>query len=317
MNSLRLSTELQEFLPGPISSCGLGPKFKATAWTAARAKEGTPSAAPDSLPWQVSIEDEDKHVCGGAILSSWWILSAAHCFAGDFSSNLHIVVNSNEGPSGKRKLDRLVIHQDFSGVSLINDIALILLDSPIEFNEAKTSICLPLLHDLGMWQDCWVATWRPTTADAEMKPPSVPRKVEMTLMGHDACSEKVPGLVEDVLCAISEEGTKRTCKDDSGGSPLVCTHGSDVKWFVVGIASQGESCEEDGNPAIYTVVFSYLDWIQRATENEGKPFIPEGVYDYVDRTGALIHGPDSASESLRLSAASAIAPVLMAVISRY
>lgn len=39
-------------------------------------------AFPNELPWQVSIQDEKGHVCGGAIISPNLILTAAHCYLG-------------------------------------------------------------------------------------------------------------------------------------------------------------------------------------------------------------------------------------------
>ncbi|XP_033001377.1 serine protease 55 [Lacerta agilis] len=102
------------------------------------------------------------------------------------------------------------------------------------------------------------------------------RKAEMSLVSGETCSKTVQGLTEGMLCAVSDEGGKETCKDDSG-APLLCTFGEDMRWFAVGIGSQGEACEGKGSPAIYTVVFSYLDWIEAVTAKEGKPFIPEGV----------------------------------------
>ena len=37
---------------------------------------------PSPIPWQVSVQIEGKHNCGGTILDTYTILSAAHCFNG-------------------------------------------------------------------------------------------------------------------------------------------------------------------------------------------------------------------------------------------
>jgi secreted trypsin-like serine protease len=38
---------------------------------------------PSPIPWQVSVQIEGKHIgCGGTILDTYTILSAAHCFDG-------------------------------------------------------------------------------------------------------------------------------------------------------------------------------------------------------------------------------------------
>ena len=37
---------------------------------------------PSPIPWQVSVQREGNHICGGTILDTYTILSAAHCFDG-------------------------------------------------------------------------------------------------------------------------------------------------------------------------------------------------------------------------------------------
>ncbi|XP_060106036.1 serine protease 55-like [Heteronotia binoei] len=107
--------------------------------------------------------------------------------------------------------------------------------------------------------------------------------VEATLISNKLCSKSIQGLTEDIQCAISEESSSGICEGDSGG-PLVCTYGEIiVQWFVVGIASQRNSCGGEESPAIYTLVFSHLDWIQTATAREGKPFISKGM-DIIDNS---------------------------------
>uniref|UniRef100_A0A672YCN1 Peptidase S1 domain-containing protein n=1 Tax=Sphaeramia orbicularis TaxID=375764 RepID=A0A672YCN1_9TELE len=40
---------------------------------------GAQQAAPGSWPWQVSLQVDGSHRCGGAIISPYWIVTAAHC----------------------------------------------------------------------------------------------------------------------------------------------------------------------------------------------------------------------------------------------
>ena len=43
--------------------------------------------APSMIPWQVSVRNNGYHFCGGTILDSKTILSAAHCFVEGVSTN--------------------------------------------------------------------------------------------------------------------------------------------------------------------------------------------------------------------------------------
>lgn len=67
-------------------------------------------------------------------------------------------------PMEEHKPDSLIIHENFDRMTMQNDIALILLSSPIEFSNEKIPVCLPYMHDINTWQQCWVAGWGITSA---------------------------------------------------------------------------------------------------------------------------------------------------------
>ena len=59
---------------------------------------------PSPIPWQVSVQIEGNHICGGTILDTYTILSAAHCFDdyGDSVDGFDIRAGSIKLSSGGR-----------------------------------------------------------------------------------------------------------------------------------------------------------------------------------------------------------------------
>ncbi|XP_050171698.1 serine protease 55-like [Myiozetetes cayanensis] len=251
--------------------CGLRPSFESFLETGKRIGTGR-SVQPGEFPWHVSIQSNRKHICGGTIISALWILTAAHCFAKELPPDLTVVVGgiNLSVPLEEHKPDSLILHENFNSTSMANDIALILLSSPIEFSKEKIPICLPFMCDIHTWQHCWAAGWGSTTADA-VPAAHVLQKARVKLIGREQCLKQIPQLQENVMCAEVEEGEGGNCQVDSGG-PLVCSYWNTMKWFQVGIIS-----EEKPNHKILTSVYSYLGWIENETAIRGKPFFIEGV----------------------------------------
>ena len=54
------------------------------------------------IPWQVSIRDESNdHFCGGTVLDSETVLTAAHCFVeGESTSGFTIMAGSKNRENG-------------------------------------------------------------------------------------------------------------------------------------------------------------------------------------------------------------------------
>ena len=56
--------------------------------------------APSPIPWQVSVQNGGQHFCGGTILDTFTILSAAHCFKRDSVDGYSIRAGSTKWSSG-------------------------------------------------------------------------------------------------------------------------------------------------------------------------------------------------------------------------
>ncbi|NXS08969.1 PRS55 protease, partial [Neodrepanis coruscans] len=191
------------------------------------------------FPWHVSIQSHRRHICGGTIISALWILTAAHCFAEELPLDLTVVVGKIDlnFPLEVHKPDSLILHENFNKRSLANDIALILLSSPIEFSQEKIPICLPFMCDINTWQHSWAAGWGTTSAADAVPAPWLLQKSRVKLVSREQCLEHIPQLQQNVICAEVEEGEEGDLQVDSGG-PLVCSSWNTMKWFQVGIISK-------------------------------------------------------------------------------
>ena len=71
-----------------ISGCGMRPAF-------ARVVNGQ-DASPHSWPWQVSLRVGGRHICGGSLIRTDWIVTAAHCVFRNPNPSGYTVVVGNK-----------------------------------------------------------------------------------------------------------------------------------------------------------------------------------------------------------------------------
>ncbi|KAI4457469.1 chymotrypsin-related [Holotrichia oblita] len=109
---------------------------------------GGSDAAPGQFPWQVSIRSSSTggHNCGGSILNSKWILTAAHCVVNTSPSTWYIVVGSLTLSSGGNpyQISRIISHADYNAAQIKNDVAVVELEQELEFSTTVQPIELNL-----------------------------------------------------------------------------------------------------------------------------------------------------------------------------
>ncbi|XP_020666248.3 serine protease 27 [Pogona vitticeps] len=238
---------------------------------------GGQSALPRSWPWQVSILQLRSVICGGSLIDSEWVLSAAHCFYGDTNAYKYTLVfgayqlSNISGSEVFANVRKIVIHSGYNGVpDSSGDIALLQLQSPVNFTSDILPICLPEPSEEFFGnKNCWVTGWGRVGEDAPLEYPRTLQELNIPLIYRDMCnlyfnSVPVAGLSKnpvkrDMFCAGRMTGGIDSCQGDSGG-PLVCK--VDGRWIQAGVVSWGVGCARPFFPGVYTSVPYYAKWIE-------------------------------------------------------
>ncbi|KAM4828255.1 transmembrane protease serine 4 [Thomomys bottae] len=230
---------------------------------------GGEEASVESWPWQVSIQYNHQHICGGSILDPHWILTAAHCFRKYLDvPNWKVRASSDQlGGSPSLPVDKIFVTEHNPLYPKEKDIALVKLQNPLPFSATVRPICLPFFdEELPPATPLWVIGWGFTEQNggklSDMLLQAMVQVIDSTRCNaEDAYQGEVS---EKMLCAGIPEGGVDTCQGDSGG-PLM--YHSD-QWQVVGIVSWGYGCGGPSTPGVYTKVTAYLDWIYTIRKSE-------------------------------------------------
>lgn len=86
-----------------------------------------------------------RHTCGGFIISLKSAITAAHCIYGRETSQYQIRAGSDLRSQGGqiRNITKFFLHPDYQSSGLYNDIAIVILQSELQFNSKVWSISLP------------------------------------------------------------------------------------------------------------------------------------------------------------------------------
>ncbi|KAL3875572.1 hypothetical protein ACJMK2_033513 [Sinanodonta woodiana] len=247
---------------------------------------GGREAAQGSWPWMVMIvaltNDLQFIVEGsGSILGTHVILTTAQHFEGSGFSifdldlrhwQLHLGnhhLNTRDQNQKVYHIRKVIIHPGYNVTSLRDDIALIITQEPIEYNDHTRPACLPdVFHRYHVGDICYLPGWGSTLSTGNE---DVLNQVNMPILDDGVCSRHFRDFLSDTeLCAGYENGIKEFCPNDLG-SPLMCKD-RNGRWYIQGLASSGLDCHIAKYPGVYEDVSLYSDWIKQTMASSGYPY---------------------------------------------
>nr|CAD7424302.1 unnamed protein product [Timema monikensis] len=262
---------------------------------------GGQSAQSGEFPYQVSIRYNGNHICGGSVLNSRYILTAAHCVNGVYVEDLHVVSGSIHlnDQTHSSVVKRVLLHEKYyvQNDVPVNDVALLeekpLSVHPTEIRNSISPVIVSLVYCKSDALDHAATELRTrlhldnsTVAGISLRNTSTPldKMCRVSGWGYTDVTEEqlspelqyvqVPvspcmnygsdNIGPGILCAGYEKGGKDSCSLYI--HTVACSQGDSGGPLVcdgqlTGIVSWGASCAASLYPGVYTNVSYYSSWI--------------------------------------------------------
>ncbi|XP_068127852.1 mast cell protease 1A-like [Hyperolius riggenbachi] len=233
---------------------------------------GGKEAIPHSRPYMAFLYTPVGNVakvCGGTLINSRWILTAAHCLINDATTiKLGLHSRSREDRYVQTfQVSKWRPHPHYNAETNDNDIQLVQLSGKATLSYGVGTLKLPTtFSDVEPGTICESAGWGMTTNNEEDGISDKLMEVSLPVESRKECAavwKRLYNITKNMMCTREPEGGKDACRGDSGG-PLIC-HGE-----IRGVVSFGTKyCGHPRVPSVYAFINEDIDnWIKSEIEKK-------------------------------------------------
>ncbi|XP_070167530.1 chymotrypsin-1-like [Polyergus mexicanus] len=232
---------------------------------------GGEDAPLGKYPYQVSLRKSGFHSCGGSIVSSHTVLTAAHCIISEkqLTVKIRLFDSYSNNPASLRDLTihagtnylnesgvvytaiQAITHKNYDPYQLINDVGLLILSTAVEFKPLVQRILLAKDDIAPADYPCILTGWGRLSVGGQI--PNNLQQIELKVYDQNKCRQEHMNVQSSHICTLTKTG-EGACHGDSGG-PLI------ADGVQIGIVSFGVPCAR-GYSDVFTRVSAFTKWFE-------------------------------------------------------
>lgn len=228
---------------------------------------GGVAATADRAPWQISLVSSgwfgDSHICGGSLIGTYTVLTAAHCCDGSTASSLKVKYGGLDRTklATTNQVTEVIKHPNWNTNTIDSDYCILrLANAVVESDTVKIIKIAPSSPASGT--EAHLTGWGLTQGSSSTLP-TLLQYTPMAILSSEECNAKwsdVNPVTRSMICAQNPKASG--CNGDSGG-PLV------ANGLLVGVVSWGANgCPPDTTvrPTVYADPAAENEWIASNTK---------------------------------------------------